>query len=184
MAHRLDIYKSAYIWTLVTIFVIIFVVLYILADRSYAMELIDKVNEKYAVEYTKPVIVEEEAEGEVITLYFDESEALSEYVNRHPLPDIYMDGVYIDGLLTKSGGVNYYEGRRETWYSQRVLPGGGLDIPGRHADEYGIIRDEWNYICVAAEDLPYGSIVNTSLGVAKVYDSGCPIGTTDIYVDW
>lgn len=90
-----------------------------------------------------------------------------------------------EGVLTRSGGVNYYNGRKETWYSQRVLPGGGLDIPGRHVNaEDGTIRDEDGYICVAASDLPKGTIVETSLGTGKVYDTGCAAGTTDIYTDW
>jgi len=87
-------------------------------------------------------------------------------------------------VLTKEGGVNWYNGRKETWYSQRVLPGGGLDIPGRHVDERGLICDVDGYICVAASDLAYGSIVATSLGLGKVYDSGCEAGVTDIYTDW
>lgn len=87
--------------------------------------------------------------------------------------------------LTRSGGVYYYNGRRETWYSQRVLPGGGLNIPGRHVNsDDGTVRDGDGYICVAASDLPYGTIVETSLGTGKVYDTGCAPGTTDIYVDW
>ena len=87
-------------------------------------------------------------------------------------------------FLTKEGGVNYYNGRRETWYSQQVLPGGGLDIPGRHVDERGIVCDVDGYICVASSDLEYGSLVNTSLGIGKVYDSGCASGTVDIYTNW
>lgn len=35
------------------------------------------------------------------------------------------------GILTKDKGVNYFNGHRETYYSQRVLPGHGLNIPGR-----------------------------------------------------
>ena len=91
---------------------------------------------------------------------------------------------YSGGVLTCEGGVNYYNGRKETWYSQRVLPGGGLDIPGRHVDGDGLIRDEEGYICVAASDLEYGTLVETSLGMGKVYDTGCAPGTTDIYTDW
>lgn len=34
--------------------------------------------------------------------------------------------------LTPSMGVKNYNGQRETYYSQRILPGGGLKIPGRH----------------------------------------------------
>lgn len=93
---------------------------------------------------------------------------------------------YVDenGVLTKSKGVNYYNNRKETWYSQRVLPGGGLNIPGRHVGSDGVIRDADGYICVAASDLPKGSTVETSLGTGKVYDTGCASGTTDIYTDW
>ena len=88
------------------------------------------------------------------------------------------------GILTKSKGVNYYNGHRETWYSQKVLPGGGLKISGRHVAEDGTIRDENNYICVASSDYPKGTVVETSLGTGKVYDCGCASGTIDIYTNW
>ena len=88
------------------------------------------------------------------------------------------------GVLTKSKGVNYFNGKRETWYSERVLPGGGLNIPGRHTDEQGLVRDGENYICVASVDYPKGTIFETSLGMAKVYDCGCAPGTVDIYTNW
>lgn len=87
-------------------------------------------------------------------------------------------------VLTKSGGVNYYNGWKETWYSQQVLPGGGLNIPGRYVDEGGLVRDADGYICVACSDLAYGSVVQTSLGAGKVYDSGCASGVIDIYTNW
>lgn len=89
-----------------------------------------------------------------------------------------------NGILTRSGGVNYFNGRKETWYSQRVLPGGGLNIPGRYVAADGTVRDADNYIVVAASDLGYGTVVDTSLGAGKVYDTGCAPGTNDIYVDW
>lgn len=90
-----------------------------------------------------------------------------------------------DGVLTKSKGVVYYAGHRETYYSQRVLPGGGLKIPGRHVNASdGTVRDADGYICVASSDLEMGTVVETSLGTGKVYDSGCASGTIDIYVDW
>lgn len=91
---------------------------------------------------------------------------------------------YNTGALTPSKGVVYYNGHRETYYSQKVLPGGGLSIPGRHVAEDGTIRDSDGYICVASSDLPWGSVVETSLGTAKVYDCGCASGTVDIYTDW
>ena len=86
--------------------------------------------------------------------------------------------------LTRSKGVVYYNGHRETWYSQKVLPGGGLKIPGRHVDSRGLVCDSDGYICVASSDLAKGTIVETSLGIGKVYDSGCASGTIDIYCDW
>jgi len=88
------------------------------------------------------------------------------------------------GVLTKSKGVNYYNGHRETWYSQKVLPGGGLQIPGRHVDNRGLVCDGDGYICVASNDYPKGTIVETSLGAGKVYDCGCPKNTIDIYCNW
>ena len=88
--------------------------------------------------------------------------------------------------LTASMGVKYYNGHRETWYSQKVLPGNGLKISGRHVADDGTIRDGDGYIVVAS-DLSYlsrGSVILTSLGPGKVYDTGCAYGTIDIYVNW
>ena len=88
--------------------------------------------------------------------------------------------------LTRPMGVKHFNGHRETWYSQKVLPGGGLKIPGRHVADDGTVRDGEGYIVVAS-DLSYlsrGSVVLTSLGPGKVYDTGCAYGTIDIYVNW
>lgn len=86
--------------------------------------------------------------------------------------------------LTKSAGKIIYNGHIETWYSQRVLPGGGLNIPGRHVASDGTIRDKDNYICVASDNLPKGSTIMTSLGMGKVYDTGVGHSGIDIYTDW
>lgn len=88
------------------------------------------------------------------------------------------------GVLTPEKGVVYFNGHRETYYSQKVLPGHGLNIPGRHVASDGTIRDKDGYICVASSDHPKGTVVQTSLGPGKVYDTGCPSGTIDIYTDW
>ncbi len=88
------------------------------------------------------------------------------------------------GQLNPFVGVVYFNGHRETYYSQRVLPGHGLSIPGRHVASDGTIRDASGYICVASSDYPKGTIVETSLGTGMVYDSGCASGTIDIYTDW
>ncbi len=88
--------------------------------------------------------------------------------------------------LSQSKGALYFNGHKETYYSQRVLPGNSLAIPGRHVAEDGTVRDAEGYICVAADYsyLSYGTVVMTSLGPGKVYDTGCASGTVDIYVDW
>ena len=94
--------------------------------------------------------------------------------------------VETDVKLNSYIGVVYFNGHKETYYSQNVLPGGGLRIPGRHVAEDGTVRDEEGYICVAADwnYLPYGATVLTSLGPARVYDTGCDYGVVDIYVNW
>ena len=94
--------------------------------------------------------------------------------------------VETDVKLNSYIGVVYFNGHKETYYSQKVLPGGGLRIPGRHVAEDGTVRDEEGYICVAADwnYLPYGATVLTSLGPAMVYDTGCDYGVVDIYVNW
>ena len=94
--------------------------------------------------------------------------------------------VETDLRLNSYIGVVYFNGHKETYYSQNVLPGGGLRIPGRHVAEDGTVRDEEGYICIAADwnYLPYGATVLTSLGPARVYDTGCDYGVIDIYVNW
>lgn len=80
-------------------------------------------------------------------------------------------------------GVIYWGDYRWTYYSESVLPGEGLNIPGRYTDETGFVCDENGYICLASSDLSYGTIVSTPFGrMGCVYDSGCPSGTLDIYV--
>ena len=80
-------------------------------------------------------------------------------------------------------GVIYWGGWRFTWYSERVLPGGGLRIPGRHSDGT-FVRDGQNYLCVASGKLKRGTVIDTPWGKAKVYDSGCAADTIDMYVSW
>ena len=81
-------------------------------------------------------------------------------------------------------GVVYANGVKYTWYSEKVLPGGGLNIPGRHVDGNGYVCDGDGYICVASCDYPQGTVLDTPFGPAKVYDV-CPTsGIVDIYVSW
>jgi len=93
---------------------------------------------------------------------------------------------YAPTRLSKNKGAIYFNGHKETYYSQKTLPGASLRIPGRHVADDGTVRDGDGYICVAANTayMSRGAIVITSLGPGKVYDSGCAVGVIDIYVNW
>lgn len=82
-------------------------------------------------------------------------------------------------------GVIHWGGWRWTWYSQNVLPGGGLNIPGRHVDANGYVCDENGFICLASGSLAKGTIVETPFGKkGKIYDCGCAADTLDVYTNF
>lgn len=90
------------------------------------------------------------------------------------------------GVLTPSGGVNMFNGRKETYYN--------LDMSGvvANAKNMGIEGDYWvrgdgvkmygNYIIVAAQ-MDKGTIIETSLGTGIVLD-WCQAGTIDLATIW
>ncbi len=82
-------------------------------------------------------------------------------------------------------GVIRWGGYKWTWYSQRVLRGGGLKIPGRHVDKNGYVVDKKGYIVLAHKTLKKGKVVKTPFGrKGKIYDR-CPSrGIMDTYVAW
>lgn len=95
------------------------------------------------------------------------------------------------GVLTSSKGVNYFNGRKETYYN--------LDMSGcvsimrslGNSDEYWIRSDGCkmlgDYIMCAANlsIYPRGSLVETSLGTAIVVDTGyLDSNQIDIAVSW
>lgn len=61
-----------------------------------------------------------------------------------------------------------------------MLPGGGLNIPGRHVSG-GFVRDGNGYI-VLANDAPKGTIIETPFGAGMVYDRGTYGSHIDVYV--
>ena len=89
-----------------------------------------------------------------------------------------------DELRTQ--GVIFDGGYRYTWYSQRVLPGGGLAIDGRHVSDEGYVVDADGRIVVASSDLPKGTEIDVPFGSGKavVLDTGCAPGTVDVYTDF
>ena len=88
------------------------------------------------------------------------------------------------GVLNPVDGINYYNGVKESYYSQKVLAGGGLNIPGRHVAADGTIRDAANYIVVASDIQAKGSTGQSSLGAYKVYDTGVGHSGIDVYTNW
>lgn len=84
--------------------------------------------------------------------------------------------------LTQSSGLNYYGGRRETYYSSRVLY--HYRTPEWTVDSEGFYRTAEGYYVVAASDMAQGTVFQGSKGMCQVLDSGCAAGTTDYYVSW
>ncbi len=86
-----------------------------------------------------------------------------------------------DGL-TPTGGINYHEGRLETYYSSQILY--HQDTADWTLDDEGFYRtDEGQYV-VAASDMEQGTVFEGSKGECVVMDTGCPDGVTDYYVGW
>lgn len=78
-------------------------------------------------------------------------------------------------------GIIWWNGYKFTYYSQSVLPGGGLRIPGRHVNEDGYVADGDGYI-VLANDAPKGTVIPTPFGYyGKVYDRGTVGNHFDVY---
>lgn len=88
----------------------------------------------------------------------------------------------------RTAGVIYGEdGTRYTWYSQNVLPGGGLtelNSNGRTVDGNGYVVDADGYIAVASGEHEKGTVLETPFGEAKVYDYCETPGTVDVYTAW
>jgi hypothetical protein len=81
-----------------------------------------------------------------------------------------------------SSGVVNWGGYKFTYYSQKVLPGGGLNIPGRHVGNGGYVLDADGYI-VLAGDAEKGTIFETPFGAqGKIYDRGTVGNHLDVYI--
>lgn len=79
-------------------------------------------------------------------------------------------------------GVVYWGGYKFTYYSQSVLPGGGLSIPGRHITADGYVADGDGYI-VLAGSAPKGTVYDTPFGYkGKIYDRGTYGNHLDVYI--
>ena len=137
-------------------------------------------------EYTIEATIEEYSEPEIIEATTEDyslpepiigsAEEEDTEISEDPAPAYSFDELMWMGVI-------YWGDYRWTYYSESVLPGEGLNIPGRYTDETGFVCDGNGYICLASSDLGYGTIVSTPFGrMGCVYDSGCPSGTLDVYV--
>ena len=107
-------------------------------------------------------------------------------VNYNTYDNYNSDAIYSSSEFQNTGVIDW-GGYKWTYYSELILPGEGLDIPGRHTTEDGYVCDGDGYVVLAADlnMLPRYSIVDTPFGrTGKVYDTGCSYGTLDVYVGW
>jgi len=148
-------------------------------DNNETEEVLEEPLEEYSEEVYSIDEYSDEIYEEPLEEYYEE-----EYVEEAQEEEIYetYTTTYSPEYL-RTMGVVYDGGFRYTWYSERVLPGGGLNIPGRWSDG-NFVRDENGYICVASEDFEKGTVLDTPWGASKVYDCGCAHGTIDMYVSW
>lgn len=141
---------------------------------------------------TKAIVTEPPTEEEVIVEennYLEEEpiEYEDNYIEETPVVDSnsYSGSAAYSPSDLQFSGVLYWGGWRWTWYSERILPGYGLSIPGRHTDGDGFVCDGDGYICLASSSLSKGTVVDTPFGRAgKVYDCGCASDVLDVYVNW
>lgn len=84
--------------------------------------------------------------------------------------------------LTKSGGVFYGPSGKETYYSSRVLH--HYRTHEWTIGEDGVYRDADGYVVVALPSGAMGTIINTSHGPGKCYDTNAGGDSVDLYVAW
>ena len=116
--------------------------------------------------------------------YVDDNNDVSS--NNNSNDSIGSAAIYSPSEFMNAGVINW-GGYRWTYYSELILPGGGLNIPGRHTTSDGYVCDGDGYVVLAADlsMLPRYSIVDTPFGyTGKIYDTGCAYGTLDVYVGW
>ena len=79
------------------------------------------------------------------------------------------------------GAINW-GGYKFTYYSQQVLPGEGLEVPGRHVNPAGYVSDADGFI-VMAGSAPKGTVYDTPFGYqGKIYDRGTVGNHLDVYI--
>lgn len=131
----------------------------------------------------------EQRVSEIIEQYEAEKAAAAQaaeeaayYEPTYYAPTSYASSYYPTDGLTPQSGVNYHDGRVETFYSSSVL--WHYRTNEWTADSEGFYRDSDGRYVVAASDMPQGTVFEGSKGECIVLDSGCADGVTDYYVNW
>ena len=168
-------------------------------DEEIQEQEIEKIGEPTeGIEEVKPAVYDEmvvpEAAEEVVEEPVVETQEYVQNVNTQSYGQSYSQSQQSysyntggsNGVLTQSGGVNYYNGNKETYYN--------LDMSGviSNAQNMGIQGNYWvrddgvkmygDYVIVASQH-DKGSIIETSLGTGIVLDY-CPAGTIDVATAW
>lgn len=153
--------------------------------------------EQNDAEVVEEVQIEPEPDADILEGEWLEEEPDDEYVE--PVEggdeeDEEEDGENAGASAYYSGDEFKFKGRvvdgdhEYTWYSEDVLPGEGLDIPGRHVDDEGYVRDGDGNLCVASNGYSYGTVIDVPFGdgTAVVYDCCEDEGDEliDVYVSW
>ena len=110
-----------------------------------------------------------------------ESKSSEAAVDQESYPDRSTEKLYDLQTFMFNGVINW-QGLKFTYYSQSVLPGGGLQIPGRHVNKDGYVSDGDGYI-VLAGSAPKGTVYDTPFGYqGKIYDRGTVGNHLDVYI--
>ena len=143
---------------------------------------VDEVNRKF---YSQSLYENESPTEEEIEPLTEESVPQEETIEEEEsTSQVNQEALYSASYL-KQMGVITWNNYRWTWYSQKVLPGGGLNIPGRHVDENGYVCDENGRICLASGFVDKGTIVSTPFGKEGcVYDYCATANTYDVYTNF
>lgn len=108
------------------------------------------------------------------------------YLGVSEAEDLASGGSPVDALFTLEdfmfkGAINW-GGHKFTYYSQQVLPGEGLAVPGRHVNAAGYVSDADGYI-VLAGSAAKGTVFETPFGYqGKIYDRGTVGNHLDVYI--
>ena len=144
--------------------------LYEYENNILNVETIKEINE-WKESFDEIVAIGEETKVAMETAYIEQN-----YYSYTPSYDVPSSG------LTAYTGVNYYDGRRETYYSSNVAY--HYRTNEWYVDSEGFYRTDEGYYVVAASDMDQGTTFEGSKGTCIVLDSGCAEGTTDYYVNW